>query len=63
MARDIDSVDDIIATIKKRWKKAETLEEINERVKSGLDDVRKDLKFELNDLRNLFKKIPRNISH
>ncbi len=58
MARNIDSVGDIIDSIKKRWKIAGTLEEINERVKSGLDDVRKDLKFELNDLRNLFKKYP-----
>ena len=58
MARDTDSVGDIIDSIKKRWKIARTLEEINERVKSGLEDVRKDLKFDLNDLRNLFKKYP-----
>lgn len=58
MARDTDSVSEIIDSIKKRWKIAGTLEEINERVKSGLDDVRKNLKFELNDLRNLFKKYP-----
>lgn len=58
MARDIDSVGDIIDSIKKRWKIAGSLEEINERVKSGLEDVRKDPKFDLNDLRNLFKKYP-----
>ena len=58
MARDTDSVGDIIDSIKKRWKIAGSLKEINERVKSGLEDVRKDLKFELNDLRNLFKKYP-----
>lgn len=58
MARDTDSVSEIIDSIKKRWKIAGSLEEINERVKSGLEDVRKDLKFELNDLRNLFKKYP-----
>ena len=58
MARDIDSVGDIIDSIKKRWKIAGSLEEINERVKSGLEDVRKNPKFDLNDLRNLFKKYP-----
>ena len=58
MARDTDSVSEIIDSIKKRWKIAGSLEEINERVKSGLEDVRKDLKFDLNDLRNLFKKYP-----
>ena len=58
MARDTDSVSEIIDSIKKRWKIAGSLEEINERVKSGLEDVRKDPKFDLNDLRNLFKKYP-----
>ena len=58
MARDTDSVGGIIDSIKKRWKIAGSLEEINERVKSGLEDVRKDPKFDLNDLRNLFKKYP-----